>query len=77
MRHDDPGLEPADLLRGHAERVVIVKTAVTVHHVGARRTSFWEHLGSISCQKKCTKKCHLVNLRRTTLHVSQFLSARR
>ena len=34
-----PGLEPADLLRGHAEQhevgVVTVKTAVTVHHVRA------------------------------------------
>ena len=64
VRHDDPGL-PADLLRGHAEQhevgVVIVKTAVTVHHAGGR-TSFWGHLGSISCQKKCTKKCHRVNL---------------
>ena len=38
--------------------------------VGARRTSFWEHLGSISCQKKCIKKCHRVNPGRTTL-VSQ------
>ena len=74
MRHDDPGLEPADLLRSHAEQhevgVVIVKTAVTVHHVGARRTSFWEHLGSISCQK-CIKKCHRVNPERSALHVSQ------
>ena len=44
VRHDDPGLEPADLLRGHAEQhevgVVTIKTAVTVHHVGDRRTSF-------------------------------------
>ena len=75
MRHDDPRLEPADLLRGHAEQhevgVVMVKTAVTVHHVGARRTSFWLHLGSLSCQKKCVKKCHRVNPERTTLHVSQ------
>ena len=43
--------------------------------VGAWRTSFWEHLGSILCQKKCIKKCHRVNPERTTLHVS--LSARR
>ena len=38
MRHDDPGLEQADLLRSHAEQhevgVVMDKTAVTVHHVG-------------------------------------------
>ena len=44
VRHDDPGPEPAGLLRGHAEQhevgVVMTKTAVTVHHVGARRTSF-------------------------------------
>ena len=37
VRHDDPGPEPAGLLRGHAEQhevgVVIAKTAVTVHHV--------------------------------------------
>ena len=36
MRHDDPGLEPADLLCGLAEQhevgVVTVETAVTVHH---------------------------------------------
>ena len=61
VRHDDPGL-PADLLRGHAEQhevgVMTVETAVTVHHVRARRISFWRHLGSISCQKKCIKKCH-------------------
>ena len=77
MRHDDPRLEPADLLRGHAEQdIVTVETAVTVHHVGARWT-FWEHLGSISCQKKCIKKCHRVNPERTTLHVSQISSARR
>ena len=53
------------------------KTAVTVHHVGARRTSFWKHLGSISCQKKCFKKCRRVHPGRTTLHVSQNLRARR
>ena len=35
-----------------------VETAVTVHHVGARRTSFLGHLESMSCQKKCVKKCH-------------------
>ena len=29
------------------------------------------HLGSISCQKKCVKKFHRVNLGETTLHVSQ------
>ena len=50
---------------GHAEQhevgVVTLKTAVTVHHVGARRTSFWEQLGSISCQKKCIKRCHRVS----------------
>ena len=61
----------------HEVGVVMVKTAVTVHHAGARRTSFWGHLGSISCQKKCIKKCHRVNLERTTLHVSPNLSARR
>ena len=65
VRHDDPGLEPADLFRGHGEQhgvgVVMVKTAVTVHHVGTRETSFWEHLGFVSCQKKCIKKCHRVN----------------
>ena len=80
MRHDDLGLEPADLLRGHAEQhevgVETVETAVTVHHVGARRTSFWEHLGSISCQK-CIKKCHRVNPERSALHVSLNLRARR
>ena len=51
-----PGLEPADLLRGHAEQhevgVVTVETAVTLHHVGARRTSFWVYLGSISCREE-------------------------
>ena len=34
-------------------------------------------LGSLSCQKKCIKKCHRVNPGRTTLHVSQNSSARR
>ena len=81
MWHDDPGMEPADLLRGHAEQhevgVLIVKTAVTVHHVGARRTSFWGHLGSVSCQKKCIKKCRRVNPGRTTVHVSQNFCTRR
>ena len=69
-----PGLEPADLLRGHAEQHevgVVVKTAVTVHHVGARRTSFWGTLGPFRVGKKCVKKCHRVNPGRTTLHVSQ------
>ena len=81
VRHDDPGLEPTDLLHGHAKQhevgVVEVKTAVTVYHVGTSPTSSWEHLGSISCQKKCIKKCHCVNPGRTTLHGSQKLSAKR
>ena len=42
-----------------------------------RRTSFWGHLGSGSCQKKCIKKCHRANPERLTLHVSQILSAGR
>ena len=50
---------------------MLIKTAVTVHHVGARRTSFLGHLGSMSCQKKCVK-CHRVNPGRTTLHVPKF-----
>ena len=50
MRHDDP--------EQHELGVVTVETAVTVHHVGARRTYFCT--GSISCQK-CIKKCHRVN----------------
>ena len=43
----------------------------------AQRTSFWEHLWSISCLKKCIKKCHRVNPERSALHVPQNLSARR
>ena len=73
VRHDDRRLEPTDLFRCQAEqhevRVVTVDTAVTVHHLGTWRTSFWEHLGSISCQKKCIKKCRPVN----PGHVSQHL----
>ena len=45
--------------------------------VGARRACFWGYLGSISCQKKCVKKCHCVNRERSTLHVPQNSSGRR
>ena len=44
LRHDDPALEPTDLLRGQAEQhevhVVVNIFAVTEHQKGTRETSF-------------------------------------
>ena len=35
---------------------------------GCSADSLWVHLGSVSCQKKCVKKCHCVTKGETTLH---------
>ena len=59
-RHDDPGLQPADLRR-HTEQkeinVIPIKTAVAVQRTrvarksGARQTSSLAHLGSVPISK--------------------------
>ena len=59
-----PGLKPTHLLRRHAEQLEIG----VVTHIARRSTS---------CLKKCIKKCHRVNAGKTTLHVSNKLSAKR
>ena len=46
--HRTTGAQTTEPAEQHEAGVVTVKTAVTVHHVGAWRTSFWGHLGSIS-----------------------------
>ena len=70
--HDDPGLQPADLLRRHTEQqkinVIPIKTAVAVHptriarRTSARWTSFCMQapgFGSIS--KQTCQKCRRAN----------------
>ena len=59
--HDDPGLQPADLLRRHTEQqeiiVIPIETAVAVHRTriarksGAWQASFLAHLGSVLISK--------------------------
>ena len=59
--HDDPGLQPADLLRRHTDQkeinVIPIKTAVAVHRTriarksGARQASFLARLGSALISK--------------------------
>ena len=78
MGHDDPGLQPADLLRRHTEQqetnVIPIKTAVAVHRTciarksGAWQTSSLAHLGSVSFQNQCVVRCHLMSPGETTLH---------
>ena len=67
MGHDDPGLQPADLLRRHTEQqeinVIPIKTAVAVHRArvalksGAWQTSSLAHLGRC-CFKTSAVRCH-------------------
>ena len=59
--HDDPGLQPTDLLRRHTEQqeinVIPIKTVVAVHGTrvarksSALQTSFLAHLGSVLISK--------------------------
>ena len=77
--HDDPGLQPADLLRRHTEQqeinVIPIKTAVAVHRTriarksGARQTSFLAHLGSVLFENQYAVSCHGMSLGETTLHM--------
>ena len=77
--HDDPGLQPADLLRRHAEQqeinVIPIKTMVAVHRTriarksGAPQTSFLAHLGSVFFHNQCAVRCHRMSPGETTLHM--------
>ena len=74
MGHDDPGLQPADLLRRHTEQqeinVIPVKTAVAVHRTriarksGAWQTSVLAHLESVLFQNECAVKRPCICMRK-------------
>ena len=77
--HDDPELQPADLLRRHTEQqkinVIPSKTAVAVHRTriarkcGARQTTFLAHLRSVLFQNQCAVRCHRMSPKETTLNM--------
>ena len=77
--HDDPGLQPTDLLRRHTEQqeiiVIPAETAVAVHRTriarksGAPQTSSLAHLGSALFQNQCAVRCRHMSPEETTLHM--------
>ena len=70
-RHNDPGLQPAGLLR-HTEdqeiNVIPIKTAVAVHRTRIARKSGARLTSLVLSQNQCAVRCHRKGPGVTTLH---------